>query len=83
MLNKLSIFNHPGFLKIEENIWVINNFTTDSEIESYMQYAESVEEDEWWKENNGWYKGKYLNVSKDPSLSKICLLYTSPSPRDS
>jgi hypothetical protein len=49
MLNKLSIFNHPGFLKIEENIWVINNFTTDSEIESYMQYAESVEEDEWWK----------------------------------
>lgn len=71
MLNKLSIFNHPGFLKIEENIWVINNFTTDSEIKSYINYAESVEEEEWWKENNGWYKGKYLNVARDPSLSKI------------
>ena len=60
------IFNHPNFEKIEENIWVIHNFLLENERKEYTHVAETIKEEEWWKENNGWYKGKFLSIKESP-----------------
>lgn len=62
------IFNHPNFEKIEENIWVIHNFLLENECKEYTQVAETAKEEEWWKENNGWYKGKFLSIQDMPVI---------------
>jgi hypothetical protein len=54
------IFNHPGFKKIEENIWVINNFLTKEETAEYVKTAIEAEESEWNQQGSGWYEGKVL-----------------------
>ena len=36
---------------------------------------------EWICDENGWYEGVEVNIEVDGD-SIICLLYTSPSPRD-
>jgi hypothetical protein len=56
---------------IEKNILIIHNFVNKEESEKYLQVANSVKEEEWWKENSGWYKGKYLNVSQNYEIQKI------------
>ena len=56
---------------IEENIWVIHNFVKKEESEIYLKIARSAKEEDWWKENGGWYKGKYLNLSKNDTIQKL------------
>lgn len=56
---------------IEENIWVIHNFVKQEESEIYLEIANSVDEEEWWKENGGWYKGKYLNLSNNSIIKEL------------
>lgn len=60
------IFNHPNFKRVEENIWVINNFLLESERQSYVEAAESADENEWWSQNTGWYDGKFLSIVNKP-----------------
>lgn len=62
------IFSNPNFERIEENIWVIHDFLLEDERIEYTQVAESVDEEEWWKENNGWYKGKFLSIQDMPLI---------------
>lgn len=56
---------------IETNIWVIHNFIKKEESELYLSLANSAKEDEWWKGNSGWYKGKYLDVSQNYEIKKL------------
>ena len=63
------IFSHPGFEKIEENIWLIRNFVNSKESKQYVEVAESVDEEEWWTQSSGWYAGKYLNISNKPIIN--------------
>jgi len=56
---------------IEENIWVIHDFVKKEESEIYLQAARSANEEDWWKENGGWYKGKYLNLSQNNIIQEL------------
>lgn len=71
MNDKERILSHKDIEIIEENIWVIHNFTSKEESDIYMSVANSTPEEEWWVENGGWYKGKYLNVSLNKNIQKI------------
>lgn len=62
------IFNYPGFKKIEENIWVIENFVTNEESNEFMLHAESALKDDWYKESSGWYNGKFLSIYDKPIM---------------
>jgi hypothetical protein len=65
------LYNVTDLSKIEENIWVLHNFVTQQESEVYLNFANSSNEDQWWKENSGWYKGKYLNASNNIEIQTI------------
>lgn len=56
---------------LEDKIWVVHNFIDKKESEIYLEIANSVNEEDWWKENGGWYKGKYLNLSNNPIIQKL------------
>ena len=62
------IFNSLGFEKIENNIWVIHDFLSKEEQKEYTNLANSVNEEEWWKGNDSWYKGKFLEISNMPIM---------------
>lgn len=71
MKDKELILKHPELELIDENIWVIHNFVKKNESTVYLNIANSVLEEEWWKENSGWYKGKYLNLSNNEKIKNI------------
>lgn len=56
---------------LEENIWVIHNFITQEESDQYLNFANKSKEEDWWQENSGWYKGKFLNCSKDNNIINL------------
>lgn len=56
---------------LESNIWVIHDFIKKEESEIYLKVAKNANEEDWWKENGGWYKGKYLNVSNNYEIQKL------------
>lgn len=56
---------------IEYNIYVLHNFVLAEESQVYLDIANSVNEELWWQENSGWYKGKYLNLSDKPIIKQI------------
>jgi hypothetical protein len=63
--------NYSKTEEIYDNIFVLHNFLSEEESKAYLSVANSVNEDEWWKENSGWYKGKYLYVGHDDNLKSI------------
>lgn len=66
------IFNDTSNIEVlEENIWVIHNFITEKESEQYLNFAKNSNEEDWWKENSGWYKGKFLNCSSDNKIMEL------------
>jgi hypothetical protein len=65
------IYNNKEVEILEEKIWVIHNFVKQEESDIYLEIANSVDEQEWWKENGGWYKGKYLNVANHPIIKEL------------
>lgn len=71
------LYDNPNLELIEEKIWVIHNFVKDYESEMYLNFANSVDEEEWWKENSGWYKGKYLNALTNPDIKKLSDIITT------
>ncbi len=68
MKDTKKIFDHPGFKKIDEEIWVINNFLHKEESEEYVSIAESADESEWWNKSSGWYDGKFLSINDKPII---------------
>lgn len=56
---------------LEDKIWVVHDFVKKEESQVYLDIANSVDEEEWWKENSGWYKGKYLNLSNNPLIQDL------------
>lgn len=71
MKDKNRILSNSNLEVIEENIWVIHNFVKKEESEIYLALADSALEEDWWKENSGWYEGKYLNLSLNTDIQKI------------
>lgn len=71
MKDSSKILSHPNLKIIEENIWVINNFVFEDESNIYLGIAQEANEEDWWKENNGWYKGKYLNLQENKKIDKV------------
>lgn len=59
-----------------DKIWVVHNFVEKEESKIYLDIANSADEEDWWKENSGWYKGKYLNVSNNPNIQKLSSIIT-------
>lgn len=57
------IFDNQNIEILESKIWVVHNFIKKEESQVYLDIANSASEEDWWKENGGWYKGKYLNLS--------------------
>jgi hypothetical protein len=54
--------------KIEENIWVIKNFVSNKILNEYVEYANSLDEEEWWKQNKDWWIGKYISIDENSSI---------------
>lgn len=65
------LLNNSNLELIENNIWVIHDFVKKEESKVYLDVANSAKEEDWWKENAGWYKGKYLNVSNNIEIQKL------------
>jgi hypothetical protein len=65
------LYDTKDLTKVEENIWVIHNFVSKEESNYYLDFANSATEDDWWKENSGWYQGKYLNASQNKNIQEI------------
>jgi hypothetical protein len=65
------IYEIDGLEVLEKNIWVIHNFVKKEETDIYLKAAMSAKEEDWWKENGGWYKGKYLNVSQNNEIQQL------------
>lgn len=63
--------NYNNIEQIDENIFVLHKFILEDESDYYLQIANSSDEEEWWKGNNGWYKGKYLYVGDDNKIKSI------------
>jgi hypothetical protein len=77
MIHNSIIYDNPNLEIIEEKIWVIHNFVKKEESEVYLDFANSATEEEWWKENSGWYQGKYLNALVDPKINKLSNIITT------
>jgi len=56
---------------LEQNIWVIHNFITQEESNKYLEFAKNAPEEDWWKENSGWYEGKHLNCSNNNVIIRL------------
>jgi hypothetical protein len=54
--------NYHNVEQIDDNIFVLHNFISQEESNQYLSIIDLVNEEDWWKENGGWYKGKYLYV---------------------
>jgi hypothetical protein len=61
----------PNLEKIEENIWVIKNFISEEDRNRYVEYAENLDEEEWWKKNRNWWVGKFIVVDNSSPLSDL------------
>lgn len=59
------ILEHPNYLKVEENIHVIKEFTTQAERDWFVSVAESAPEENWWKDKRIWWNGKILYVGDE------------------
>lgn len=71
-LNKLTNFeNHPDLQKVEENIWVIPNFISEEDRKVYINYVNSLPEEEWWKQNRNWWVGKYISIENSEEIKSL------------
>jgi hypothetical protein len=60
----------PNVTKIEENIWVVSNFISAEDRKFCIDYAESLEEDAWWKKDL-WWKGKIIALEKNSPVKTL------------
>lgn len=60
-----NIKNHPDLEIIEEHIWVIHNFTTPEERQTYVNVGEAATEEEWHAHNHEWWIGKFLPLPQE------------------
>lgn len=65
------LYDVKNLTKVEENIWVLHKFVSQEESNYYLDFANSANEDDWWKENSGWYHGKYLNASQNKKIQEV------------
>ena len=63
-----------NLVKIEDNIWVLKDFANKELRESYLNYIDSVPEEEWWKRNKDWWVGKYLLVDESSPVQPDALI---------
>jgi hypothetical protein len=71
MIKDLVLHDNQNLELIEEKIWVIHNFVKEEESNAYLDFAKSVPEEDWWKENSGWYHGKYINALVSPEIESL------------
>jgi hypothetical protein len=64
------VINHPNYYKVEKNIHVIKNFTTQEERNYYINIAENVTDEEWNKDPREWWNNKIFFVGKDKLQEK-------------
>lgn len=55
--------------KVEDNIWVIPNFITDKERKIYLDYIDTLPEEDWWKQNRNWWVGKYISIENATEIN--------------
>jgi hypothetical protein len=71
-LSKLTkLENNPNIKKVEDNIWVLPNFISEEERKVYLDYVDSLSEEEWWKQNRDWWVGKYVSIEKSAELKEL------------
>ena len=59
------VLSHPNYHKVEKNVHVIKNFTTQEERDFFVSIAESANESAWWKDKREWWHGKILYVGEE------------------
>ena len=59
------VLNHPNYYKVEKNIHVIKNFTTQEERDFFINIAESGTEENWDKDKRRWWNKKILYVGDE------------------
>jgi len=59
------VLNHYNYHKVEKNIHVIKNFTTQEERDYYIEIAEKATNEDWDKDPREWWNNKILFVGKD------------------
>lgn len=64
------VFEHPNYFKVEKNVHVIKNFTTQEERDFFVGIAEAADEEDWFKDKREWWSGKILYVG-DENLSSV------------
>ena len=71
-LSKLTkLEDNPNVNKIEDNFWVIPNFISEEERKIYLDYIETLPEEEWWKQNRNWWLGKYISIENSEELKNV------------
>jgi hypothetical protein len=64
------ILEHPNYFRVEENIHVIKDFTTQDERDWFISIAESAPEENWWKDQRIWWNGKILYIGDENTGNK-------------
>ena len=61
----------PNVEKVDDNIWVVRNFISEEDRKTYVDYAESLEEEVWWKKNREWWLGKFILIDDESPLKDL------------
>jgi hypothetical protein len=59
-----NVLNHPNYYKIEENIHVIKNFTTEKERKYYLNVVKNSTKYDWNKDPREWWNNKILFIGE-------------------
>lgn len=61
----------PNVEKIDENIWIVRDFISKEDRQTYIDYAENLDEEEWWKKNRNWWVGKFIVIDESSPLKPL------------
>jgi len=60
-----NVLNHPNYQKIEKNIHVIKNFTTEEERDFFLEIATKGTQKDWGKDPRRWWHNKIMFVGEE------------------
>jgi hypothetical protein len=58
------VLKHPNYKKIEKNIHVLKNFTTEEERIFFIQIAENASKKDWEKDPRKWWNNKIMFIGE-------------------
>lgn len=65
--------HHNKFIKLEENIWLLKDFTSEEERKNYLDFVNTIEEEKWWEKNRNWWVGKYFPIGPEYEIENTAI----------